>query len=80
MDCPLADEGDMLCSRNSIGKGPNIGESIKGMGNRERGWMVVREEVAETREGIGNPDMGMKESGLYSRAVFSTDTTDTWGW
>lgn len=70
VDCPSADEGDMLCSRNSMGKGPNIGESIKGVGNRER--MAVREEVAEAREGTGDPEMGMKESGLYSRAVFST--------
>lgn len=78
VDCPSADEGGMLCSRNSMGKGPNMGESIRGVGNRERGWMAVREEVAEAREALD--EMGMKESGLPSRAVFSADTTDTWGW
>lgn len=32
-------------------KGPNIGESIKGVGNRERGWMAGREEMADARGG-----------------------------
>lgn len=32
----------------------------------------------EAREALD--EMGMKESGLPSRAVFSADTTDTWGW
>lgn len=31
-------------------------------------------------ECVGDPEMGMEESGLYSRAVFSTDTTDPRGW
>lgn len=44
VDCPSADEGDMLCSKNSMCKGPNLG------GGYERG--------GQQRVGLGGGEGG----------------------